>query len=129
MYRTLLKSKIHRALVTDANVDYEGSITIDRHLMDLANLQPYEQVHIYNISNGNRFLTYVIEGEKQSGDICINGAAAHLTSSGDLVIIANYATYSENEARLHKPRLIYVDENNVVTNIADHITNLKAVNL
>ncbi len=129
MFRTLLKSKIHRALVTDANVDYEGSITIDRHLMDLANLQPYEQVHIYNISNGNRFLTYVIEGEKQSGDICINGAAAHLTSSGDLVIIANYATYSENEARLHKPRLIYVDENNVVTNIADHITNLKAVNL
>jgi len=129
MYRTLLKSKIHRALVTDANVDYEGSITIDRHLMDLAYLQPYEQVHIYNISNGNRFLTYVIEGERQSGDICINGAAAHLTSTGDLVIIANYATYSENEARLHKPRLIYVDENNVVTNIADHITNLKAVNL
>lgn len=129
MYRTLLKSKIHRALVTDANVDYEGSITIDRHLMDLANLQPYEQVHIYNISNGNRFSTYVIEGKRQSGDICINGAAAHLTSSGDHVIIANYATYSENEAKLHKPRLIYVDENNVVTNIADNITNLKAVNL
>ncbi len=125
MHRTLLKSKIHRATVTDANVDYEGSITIDRDLMDLADLQEYEQVHIYNITNGNRFSTYVIEGERKSGDICINGAAAHLAKSGDQVIIANYASYSENEASLHKPKLVYVNEDNSVKNISDHIAKLK----
>ncbi len=125
MHRTLLKSKIHRATVTDANVDYEGSITIDRDLMDLADLQEYEQVHIYNITNGNRFSTYVIEGERKSGDICINGAAAHLAKSGDQVIIANYASYSENEASLHKPKLFYVNEDNSVKNISDHIAKLK----
>ncbi len=125
MHRTLLKSKIHRATVTDANVDYEGSITIDRDIMDLADLQEYEQVHIYNITNGNRFSTYVIEGERKSGDICINGAAAHLAKSGDQVIIANYASYSENEASLHKPKLVYVNEDNSVKNISDHIAKLK----
>jgi aspartate 1-decarboxylase len=125
VHRTLLKSKIHRATVTDANVDYEGSITIDRDLMDLADLQEYEQVHIYNITNGNRFSTYVIEGERKSGDICINGAAAHLAKSGDQVIIANYASYSENEASLHKPKLVYVNEDNSVKNISDHIAKLK----
>jgi len=125
VHRTLLKSKIHRATVTDANVDYEGSISIDRDLMDLADLQEYEQVHIYNITNGNRFSTYVIEGERKSGDVCINGAAAHLAKRGDLVIIANYASYSENEASLHKPKLIYVNEDNSVKNISDHIAKLK----
>ena len=125
MDRTLLKSKIHRATVTDANVDYEGSVTIDRDLMDLADLQEYEQVHIYNITNGNRLSTYVIEGERKSGDVCINGAAAHLVSSGDLVIIANYASYSENEASIHKPKLIYVNDDNSVKNISDHIAKLK----
>lgn len=125
MHRTLLKSKIHRATVTDANVDYEGSISIDRDLMDLADLQEYEQVHIYNISNGNRFSTYVIEGERKSGDVCINGAAAHLAKRGDLVIIANYASYSGNEASLHKPKLVYVNKDNSVKNISDHIAKLK----
>jgi len=125
VHRTLLKSKIHRSTVTDANVDYEGSITIDRDLMDLADLQEYEQVHIYNITNGNRFSTYVIEGERKSGDICINGAAAHLAKSGNQVIIANYASYSENEASLHKPKLVYVNEDNSVKNISDHIAKLK----
>ncbi|NIX15942.1 MAG: aspartate 1-decarboxylase [Candidatus Dadabacteria bacterium] len=125
MHRTLLKSKIHRATVTDANVDYEGSITIDRELMDIADLQEYEQVHIYNITNGNRLSTYVIEGQRNSGDICINGAAAHLAKTGDLVIIANYAEYSENEASLHKPKLIYVNDDNSVKNITDHISKLK----
>lgn len=125
MHRTLLKSKIHRATVTDANVDYEGSISIDRDLMDLADLQEYEQVHIYNITNGNRFSTYVIEGERKSGDVCINGAAAHLAKRGDLVIIANYASYSENEASLHKPKLVYVNQDNSVKNISDHIAKLK----
>lgn len=125
MHRTLLKSKIHRATVTDANVDYEGSISIDRDLMDLACLQEYEQVHIYNITNGNRFSTYVIEGERKSGDVCINGAAAHLAKRGDLVIIANYASYSENDASLHKPKLVYVNQDNSVKNISDHIAKLK----
>ena len=125
MHRTLLKSKIHRATVTDANVDYEGSISIDRDLMDLADLQEYEQVHIYNITNGNRFSTYVIEGQRKSGDVCINGAAAHLAKRGDLVIIANYASYSENEASLHKPKLVYVNDDNSVKNISDHIAKLK----
>jgi len=125
VHRTLLKSKIHRATVTDANVDYEGSISIDRDLMDLADLQEYEQVHIYNISNGNRFSTYVIEGERKSGDVCINGAAAHLAKRGDLIIIANYASYSENEASLHKPKLVYVNKDNSVKNISDHIAKLK----
>jgi len=125
VHRTLLKSKIHRATVTDANVDYEGSISIDRDLMDLADLQEYEQVHIYNITNGNRFSTYVIEGERKSGDVCINGAAAHLAKRGDLVIIANYASYSENDASLHKPKLVYVNQDNSVKNISDHIAKLK----
>jgi len=125
VHRTLLKSKIHRATVTDANVDYEGSISIDRDLMDLADLQQYEQVHIYNITNGNRFSTYVIEGERKSGDVCINGAAAHLAKRGDLVIIANYASYSENDASLHKPKLVYVNQDNSVKNISDHIAKLK----
>lgn len=127
MHRTLLKSKIHRAKVTDANVDYEGSITIDRSLMDLADLNEYEQVDIYNISNGNRFTTYVIEGERNSGDICINGAAAHLATAGDLVIIANYSIYNPDEARVHKPKLIYVDDNNKVKSISNN--NLKAVSV
>ncbi|HSG32010.1 MAG TPA: aspartate 1-decarboxylase [Thermodesulfobacteriota bacterium] len=125
MHRTLLKSKIHRATVTDANVDYEGSVTIDRELMDLADLQEYEQVHIYNITNGNRLSTYVIEGQRNSGHICINGAAAHLAKTGDLVIIANYADYSENEASLHKPKLIYVNDDNSVKHISDHVAKLK----
>lgn len=128
MQRTLLKSKIHRAKVTDANIDYEGSITIDKYLMDLADLKEYEQVDIYNISNGNRFTTYVIEGVKYSGDICINGAAAHLASAGDLVIIANYAMYDQNGVNSHKPKLIYVDEYNRVSDITDQTKNLKAVN-
>lgn len=128
MHRTLLKSKIHRATVTDANVDYEGSVTIDRDLMDLADLQEYEQVHIYNITNGNRFSTYVIEGERKSGDICINGAAAHLAKTGDLVIIASYADYSENEASLHKPKLVYVNDDNSLKNLAYKIVKLKVAN-
>ena len=129
MQRTLLKSKIHRAKVTDANVDYEGSITIDRHLMDLADLKEYEQVDIYNITNGNRFTTYVIEGERNSGDICINGAAAHLASAGDLVIIANYAVYDQIDVKSHKPKLIYVDDRNSVKEITDHTKKLTAVNM
>ncbi|MEN8161280.1 MAG: aspartate 1-decarboxylase, partial [Myxococcota bacterium] len=91
MIRTLLKSKIHRATVTEANLEYEGSVTIDTDLMEAGDLVPYEQVQIYDCTNGSRLTTYAIPGEAGSGEICINGAAAHLVKPGDIVIIASYA--------------------------------------
>ena len=112
MRRTLLKSKIHRATVTDANLEYEGSITIDERLMQAADMVEFEQVQIYNVSNGHRLTTYVIRGEPGSGTICLNGAAAHLASRDDLVIIASYASYSPEEVAVHRPRVILVDEHN-----------------
>ena len=116
MKRFMLKSKIHRVTVTDANLDYEGSITIDEELMEQAGIIEYEQVHIYDISNGNRLETYTIKGERGSGVICINGAAARLVNRGDLVIIANYAVMDEEEAIKNKPNIIYVNENNRILN-------------
>lgn len=112
MQRIMLKSKIHRATLTDANLNYEGSITIDEDLMEAADILAFEQVQIYDINNGNRFETYVIKGERGSGTICVNGAAARLVAKGDLIIIASYFNVDENEAKEHKPKLIYVDENN-----------------
>ena len=112
MERIMLKSKIHRATVTDANLDYEGSISIDAVLLEEADILPYEAVQIYNISNGERFETYAISSETNSGTICLNGAAAHKVNIGDLIIIANYANYEEEEAINLKPRLVYVDLNN-----------------
>jgi aspartate 1-decarboxylase len=117
MERTLLKSKIHRATVTRANVDYEGSITIDKELMEAADLIPYEQVHIFNVTNGHRFYTYAIEGKRGSGVICINGAAAHLAREGDTLIIASFSSYDQSEVSGHEPRLVYVDEGNKITKI------------
>jgi aspartate 1-decarboxylase len=117
MKRVLLKSKIHRATVTEANVNYEGSITVDRELMDAADLIPYEQVHIFNVINGQRFFTYVIEGKPGSGVICTNGAAAHLAREGDTVIIASFASYNENECKGHEPKLVYVNEKNKIKKI------------
>ena len=112
MQRTLLKSKIHRATVTDADLHYEGSITIDRDLMDAANLLEYEKVAILDINNGARFETYVIEGPRGKGDICLNGAAARMVQKGDLVIIVSYCTLNEEEIASHKPALVFVDEKN-----------------
>ena len=112
-----LKSKIHRATVTDADINYIGSITIDKKLMDSANLLPYEQVQVLNITNGNRLETYVIEGKENSGDICINGAAAHLVSPGDLVIIVSYCRISHSDLLSHKPVVIHVDKNNSIINM------------
>ena len=111
MQRILLKSKIHRATVTDAHLHYEGSITIDRDLMELADLIDHEQVQIYDVNNGNRLTTYVIPGERGSGIICINGAAAHLVHTGDLVIICSYASFEESEAQTFEPRVVHVDAN------------------
>ena len=112
--RTMLKSKIHRATVTEANIQYEGSITIDKDLMDAADILPYEQVHVLDIDNGARLETYVIEGERGSGVICINGAAARLVSAGDKVIIISYQTISEADAVDLVPRLVYVDAQNAI---------------
>ena len=114
MERVMLKSKIHRARVTDADVDYEGSVAIDVTLMEAAGILPFEKVEIYNITNGNRLQTYAIVAEPDSGEVCINGAAAHLAGPGDIVIIATYTTMSEKEARAHNPLLVYVDENNAI---------------
>ena len=112
MMRTMLKSKIHRATVTEANVEYEGSITIDRDLLDAADLRPYEQVDIWDCTNGSRLTTYVIEGRRGSGDICINGAAAHQIKPLDLVIIASWTQVDDAEADEYHARRVFVDSRN-----------------
>ena len=119
--RTVLKSKIHRARVTQADHHYEGSITIDADLMDAADILPFEQVHVLDVDNGARLTTYAIEGVRDSGQICINGAAAHLVNPGDTVIILTYKSATEAEARSLAPALIYVDERNRITRIGSHI--------
>lgn len=112
MERKMLKSKIHRAVVTGADLHYEGSVTIDRGLMEAADIIPYEAVSIWNVTNGNRFETYAIEGEAGSGVICINGAAARMVAPQDLVIIASFVNMSDAEARSYEPKLVFVDEEN-----------------
>jgi aspartate 1-decarboxylase len=110
--RHLLKSKIHRATVTEADVDYVGSIAIDADLMDLADIVPYEKVLVADIDNGARLETYAIEGQRGTGVVCMNGAAAHLVARGDRVIVMSFASYEDDEARTHKPRVVFVDEGN-----------------
>jgi aspartate 1-decarboxylase len=119
--RTILKSKIHRATVTQADLHYEGSITIDPVLMRAADILPFEQVHVLDVDNGARLTTYAIEGAAESGQICINGAAARLVSPGDTVIILSYATVSEAEARDVRPSLVYVDRENRIVRTGSHI--------
>ena len=114
MFIEVLKSKIHRAIVTQADLNYIGSITIDEDLMDAANIIENERVHIYNINNGERFETYVIKGERGSGTLCLNGAAARLVQKGDLVIIVSYATMDFEEAKSWKPTVIFPQENKIV---------------
>ncbi len=112
MQITLLKSKIHRAVVTQADLNYIGSITIDQALLEKSGIVEYEKVQIADINNGNRFETYVIAGKKNSGLICLNGAAAHCVDIGDNIIIMSYAQLDEQEAERHKPTVVFVDENN-----------------
>jgi aspartate 1-decarboxylase len=112
----MLKSKIHRARVTQCNVDYEGSITIDKDLMEAADLLPYEKVDVLNINNSARFHTYAIEGERGSGEICLNGAAARLVAKDDIVIILSYHVVAEEEAATANPRLVYVNSENRIVN-------------
>jgi len=120
--RIMLKSKIHRARVTDGNIDYEGSITIDKKLTAEADILPYEQVQVLNINNGARFSTYAIEGEEGSGEICLNGAAARLAVKGDIVIILSYCHVSDEEARDFSPKLVHVDaKNSIVKGLSESI--------
>ena len=112
MFKTMMKSKIHRARVTESNLHYEGSITIDGTLMEQADIMPYEQVQMYNVTNGERFTTYAIKGERDSGVMCVNGAAAHKARKDDIIIIATYASYDEKELAVFEPKKVYVDELN-----------------
>lgn len=114
MQITLLKAKLHRACITHSELDYEGSCAIDSDLMNLAGIHEYEQIHIYNVTNGERFTTYAIRGEHGSGFISVKGAAAHKAAVGDRVIICAYAQFNREEARSFKPVLVYCDENNNV---------------
>lgn len=117
MFINLMKSKIHRARVTEANLNYVGSITIDEDLMDIADLMKNEKVQIVNNNNGNRFETYVIPGERGSGMICLNGAAARLVHPGDVIIIISYGLFERKEAKEYNPKIVFVDENNKVMEI------------
>jgi aspartate 1-decarboxylase len=114
MRRTMCKSKIHRATVTDANLAYQGSITLDPALMEAADLLEYEQVHVVDIDNGARFETYVITGERGAGEVVLNGAAARLVQPGDKVIIMSYASYDEAELEGFEPRIVFVDDANAI---------------
>ncbi|GED66709.1 aspartate 1-decarboxylase [Brevibacillus reuszeri] len=114
MLRTMMKAKIHRATVTEANLNYVGSITIDKNLLDALDILPNEKVQIVNNNNGARLETYVIEGTPGSGVICLNGAAARLVQEGDIVIIISYAMMSDEEARTYKPRVAIMDEKNQI---------------
>ena len=112
MQRTMLKSKLHRVNVTHSELDYEGSCAIDEALLDAGNIREYEQISIYNVSNGERFSTYAIRAERHSGIISINGAAAHKANPGDIIIIASYAVYHESELEKYSPELVYVHSDN-----------------
>ena len=121
MFRTLLKSKIHRVAVTQCELHYEGSCAIDENLLDAANIAENEQVHIWNINNGERFITYAIRGERGTGMISVNGSAARRASVGDLIIIAAFAQVLEENVAGHAPKLVFVDENNQQTGLRSHV--------
>jgi aspartate 1-decarboxylase len=108
----MMKSKIHRATVTETNLDYEGSLTIDEDLLDAADILPNEQIHVWDVTNGARLVTYALLGARGTGTICVNGAGAHLIKPGDVVIIATYAEMRNKDARRHKPRVVFVDGKN-----------------
>ncbi|MEW5807392.1 MAG: aspartate 1-decarboxylase [Acidobacteriota bacterium] len=117
MRRELLRAKIHRITVTERNVHYEGSLTLDADLIDAAKMVPYERIDVYNVNSGHRFSTYVIEGKRGSGACCVNGAAAHLADPGDLLIVASYSLMEDSEIKGHKPIIIVVDSRNRIKEI------------
>jgi aspartate 1-decarboxylase len=121
MQRTMLKAKLHRVSTTASELGYEGSCAIDELLLDAADIREYEQIDIYNVNNGERFTTYAIRGQRGSGMISVNGAAARKAAPGDILIIASYATYSELELNNYQPKLVYVDEKNHIKRIGAQI--------
>jgi aspartate 1-decarboxylase len=121
MQRTMLKSKLHRVTVTQADLHYEGSCAIDENLLDAADIKEYQQIDIYNVTNGERFATYAIRAERGSGTISVNGAAARKAAAGDLLIICTYAAFSEIELAKHEPDLVYVDARNRITHRSQRI--------
>lgn len=121
MHTTMLKAKLHRARVTHSELDYEGSCAIDSHLLGLSGIREYEQIEIYNVTNGERFTTYAIRAEEGSGIISVNGAAAHKAAPGDVIIICAYVGLTQQELLNYKPTLVYMGENNVVTHCSDAI--------
>lgn len=120
MFRTMMNGKIHRAVVTEANLNYVGSITIDTDILDAVGMVPNEKVQIVNNNNGARFETYIIPGERGSGVICVNGAAARLVQEGDIVIIISYAMIAEENVQNHEPKVAIMDENNRIKNMINH---------
>ncbi len=121
MQRLMLKSKLHRVTVTHADLEYEGSCAIDETLLDAADIREYQQIDIYNVTNGERFTTYAIRAQRDSGVISVNGAAAHKANPGDIIIIATYAMYNELELQKFEPDLVYVDNKNHIVNRRNHI--------
>jgi len=127
MIRSMLKSKIHRATVTHSLLEYEGSIEIDQNLLDAADIISYEEVQVWNLTNGNRFATYAIPAARGSGRICINGAAARLSEPGDQVIIASFVALDEKELKNYQPKLVFVDENNRIKAVNGKKARLRPV--
>ncbi|GGX31789.1 aspartate 1-decarboxylase [Pigmentiphaga litoralis] len=123
MQRVMLRAKIHRVAVTQADLNYEGSCGIDEDFLDAADMKEYERIELYNINNGERFSTYVIKGKRGSGEISLNGAAARRAQIGDLMIICTYGPMNEEEAHAHKPKVILVDENNRIKEIIEKNSN------
>jgi aspartate 1-decarboxylase len=121
MFRTLLKSKIHRVAVTQCELHYEGSCAIDENLLEAANIAENEQIHIWNINNGERFITYAIRGERGTGMISVNGSAARRASAGDLIIIAAFAQVHEDNVAAHQPKLVFVNEKNQQTALRSNV--------
>ena len=121
MKKTLLKSKLHRINVTQVEIDYEGSCAIDKDFLEIAGMQEYEKVDVYNVTNGNRFSTYLILAEAGSKTLSVNGAAAHKVSPNDVVIICSYGSYDQSESESHQPILVYFDKDNNITNVKNKI--------
>lgn len=122
MIREMLRAKVHRITVTERNVEYEGSLTLDTALMEACDMVPYERVDVYDIDNGNRFSTYLIEGERNGGDCCVNGAAAHLVEEGHKLILACYCAVDEESVRGHRPQVVLVNADNTIREVKDKET-------
>jgi aspartate 1-decarboxylase len=119
--RSMLKSKLHRATVTHADLDYEGSLTLDSNLLEAADILPFEEIHVWNVTRGSRLRTYAMAGPPGSGVVCVNGAAAHLVRPGDLVIVATFAQVDDAQARAHKPTIVLLGEGNCIVQVADEV--------